>query len=61
MWKAEEVPMPVRIGVTVALAGATIAGVAVPKEDTTKAGAGTAGVLATLAYAWWAFGTPAKA
>jgi len=53
--KAEEIPMPVRIGVTAALAGATAAGATMPKDSTVKTGAGVLGALATAGYAWWAF------
>ena len=47
--------MPVRLGVTAALAAATAAGATMPKDSTVKTGAGVLGSLATAGYAWWAF------
>ena len=53
--EAKDISLPVRIGVTTALAAATVAGAVVPEDKNVKTGAGVVGALATVAYGWWAF------
>ena len=61
MIKPENVPTPVKVGVTAAMALATYAGSNAIKGSSAKTGVKAAGILATLAYVAWAFGDKKKA
>lgn len=55
--KASQVPTPVKVGVTAAMAVATYVGATKPKSEEVRKAAKVGGVLATIGYLVWAFGS----